>query len=193
MSNFNQRFTSETEQKPVAAKEHPNVTSSSSAATAEAPKKSLFGAGKKNVFNPFAKKDSPSAFKGADPPKPTVVQNDNSSFSNPNDNSKFSNDFDRQIKPVALNDTNPLAAVDKKPKTPSGEGSGIAEQISDNYDDDDFDVADSMAKGDDVDFFNKNKNFTGGLAGLTKGDKESEKQSEPSGLGFEEHDNYDFF
>ena len=105
--------------------------------------------------------------------------------------SKQSSGFESQIKPVQLNDTNPIITKKKS----SGRESNIQEQISENYDDDDFDIGESLPKEDNKydneDFFNQNKNFTGGLAGLGKNGDKEEKQSEPSGLGFE--DEYDYF
>jgi hypothetical protein len=110
--------------------------------------------------------------------------------------SKNSSDlFNKGIKPVTLDDTNPIIK-----KKSSGRDSNINEQISDNYEDEDFEIGESLPRdvsgnqGQD-DFFNQNKNFSGNLAGLGKnldGAKDDkEKDSEPSGLGFE--DNYDYF
>ena len=82
-----------------------------------------------------------------------------------------------------------------EPRKSSSRESGIQEHISENYEDDDFEIEESLPKQGSTknqnDFFNQNKNFSGGLKGL--GDAEKEKDSDPSGLGFDDNYNIDFF
>ena len=132
-----------------------------------------------------------------------------SKFSSGNDTSGF----ESKIKPVSLNDTNPLSNNQKKSSSTGfgfnnsnivnnnyvnqekqSSGSGIAEQISDNYDDDDFDQiggsGSKLGNGGEDDFFADNKNaFGGGFRKEKDKSKNSDKESDPSGLGFD--DNYD--
>ena len=129
---------------------------------------------KKDVTkNPFAKmgpavskQSSAAAQPPNDPPAQTSFTNfegNNSRFGTGGNNAKettmFSNNdskvssqpsnFDSKIKPVALNETGPLNFSGMNNKNgKSDSGSGIAEQISDNYDDDDFEV--SYAQGSKV-------------------------------------------
>jgi len=173
ISNFNQKVGNFEEKKaspaPPSAKAPEQERSDS-----QTKNKGLFGK-KKNVFNPFAKKDSPVGAQS----KPTET-----SFTNAADKSKVSSDFSKQIEPVGLDDTKEQPKKIVVEKRNSGEGSDNL--VSDNYEDDDFDIGESLPKGEGDDIFNQNKNFTGGLAVLTK--KDTEKESEPSGLGFDEHD-----
>lgn len=98
-------------------------------------------------------------------------------------------------------------ALDEKKKSKSKSGSGdIDEEIpmSENYDDDDFDMGSGLAsdrldKNGEKDFFNQNKNFTGHLGGFT--DKDSKLNKDPSdqpsgsesGIGFKDNYDEDFF
>jgi hypothetical protein len=142
--------------------------------------KGLFGAGakkdKKNVFNPFAKKTSPSPSisKIVDPPAPKSL---GLSFG---ENKNTSNDFESKLKPVNLNNTSSMISQAKKDKSDDG----ISEQISDNYDED-FEVASAGKSGKKAnDFFKEEQ-------------KKKEKQSDPSqnsGLGFnDDYEDTDFF
>lgn len=179
----------------------------------------MFGAGKKNVFNPFQKKAG-NAPKPAEPKQveqhtdtfgfnsqPKLASNSNSIHQ---EKSKISSggqssNFDSKIVPVSLDDSNHKKPSNlntfEEPKNDSGENSGIAEQISEYYDDDEFEI-DSIPKEqlknaaptEPEDFFNQNKNFTGHLGGLADKKQPSEKlneSEEDSGFNFDE--NYEQF
>ena len=106
--------------------------------------------------------------------------------------------------PVSLDDSNhkkpsQLNTFEDHKNEASGENSGIAEQIDEYYDDDEFDVEDMPKEefkggpgNDPEDFFNQNKNFTGHLGGLADKKQPSEKlESEDSGFKFD--DDYEQF
>lgn len=121
---------------------------------------------KKNVFNPFAKKTPGNSISKQPSAEPQPVSTNFGNFEgggnnrfgtggfggNQKETTGFSNNdskissqpsnFDSKIKPVALNETGPLnfSGINNK-NGKSDSGSGIAEQISDNYDDDDFEVS----------------------------------------------------
>ena len=101
-----------------------------------------------------------------------------------------SDGFSKNMRPVNLNETGPigkLGSFNKEVKKKSSGGSNdITEQISDNYEDDDFDIGESLAKDD------KKNDFFSGKNQIK--DKISEKESsKASGLGFEDDYQNDFF
>ena len=143
--------------------------------------------------------------------------NDRSKLSSGHDTSNF----DSKIKPVSLNDTGPLnmsnqrknaannvgfgfnsggglgnAGMPKQEKRSSG--SGIDEQISDgDYSQDDFELGGSLAKVGRQhaaeDFFANKNDGLGGFNAKTNNAKASDKDSDPSGLGFDDNYDNDFF
>jgi len=127
-----------------------------------------------------------------------VVNDSNDKSRDMSSKSKDTSGFDSLIKPVSLDDTGTIVKPKKveEPVKKEEEGSGL---VSDNYDDDDFDdIGESLPpealggkESSGEDFFNKNKNFTGGLASLG-GKQDADKESDPSGLGFDDHDQYNF-
>ena len=87
--------------------------------------------------------------------------------------------------------------IEQKPKTSGGQLKiDNAPMDPSDYDDDEFDIHESLPKDGMDDIFNQNKNFSGGLAALTGGkdkkptDKKINEDSKSnSGLGVD--DNYD--
>ena len=114
------------------------------------------------MFNPFEKKGTPTS-----KPAPAAIST-----------------FEDATYKKAVETIKPVEEPKKK-ETPKN-------MDSDNYDDDDFDIGESLPNEDNSgeDPFNQNKNFTGGLKNLGIGKDTTEKESEKSGLGFD--DNYDF-
>jgi hypothetical protein len=80
------------------------------------------------VFNPFAKKSAPPKVEAAKPAQPPAPATMGLSFGEPKNTSA---DFSSNVKPVNLNNTGSILSGGPKKKEED-----IAEQISDNYEED---------------------------------------------------------
>lgn len=139
--------------------------------------KGLFGGkkDKKNVFNPFAKKTAAPSLSKVEPPVSKPAEG--LSFGEAKNSSS---DFEKQMKPVNLNNTGSVFSGDLPSKVETKVEEEIDEAISDNYEEE-FEDA-SADKVDD--FFKQDKK---------KDDKISDP-SQNSGLGFnDDYEDTDFF